>query len=510
MTLALIVGTLAGGILAIPLFRWGVRLEAPQAARLVQRLGLAGAALLGGVGYWVVKRSYPALVGDILVGLPLAAAVILALLVLREKSRNWMQVLHSVAGLFAAGIIACELLLATAALGLLPARFPQLLFQIGGHRAGYALAASARDTDPEVKAAALAIIKDCRPVPLAPIQAAVTDPNASVRARAVYALRAHPDPSSVPMLLTAMRDSDSSVRSAARYYFQDHFDERAVTPLLLAMAATQDRQDLTSVSTFIRNVVPQVLPVLVRHLKSEEASIREAAVVALGMSADASAVQPVVAALRDRELRVRVAAAESLGEIAKSASDEQMRLVQAIRYGEQVSPPSYERVRPPDLTQVLRGLAGAIRDVRLEVRLAAAKALSTGFRRSHNWNGNEIYLADRESGLFAPPTDEVVPALVAALKDPSVDLQRAAGLALEHCAGRRSASALIGALPISDREVLTSVVKALGHTEDARAVAVLKQLEKQLPDHPSCDVCQSLYRLGAYGAIQHSVYEDRN
>ena len=104
-------------------------------------------------------------------------------------------------------------------------------------------------------------------------------------------------------------------------------------------------------------------------------------------------------------------------------------------------------------------------------------------------------LAAREDrGRRGDTTGTVVPALVAALKDPSPEVRRAAAQSLGQIGDRRATSGLLGVLGDDDPGVRTQAIEALGELQDPRAIEALGDRLKD----PVKEV-----RRAAFSALSH-------
>lgn len=184
-----------------------------------------------------------------------------------------------------------------------------------------------------------------------------------------------------------------------------------------------------------------------------------------------AAVPALLAALKDPEVAVRRAAAQSLANL------EDIRTVP--------------------------GLIEALKDADKEVRASAAGGLGN-LRDERAVDGLILLLKDPDpevraaavSALGELHSAKAVPGLTAALHDDSKDVRRGAISALGDMDNPRPVDALIGALKDTDPEVRQSAANALGSAEDKRAVRPLMAL---LTD-PVADVRQA--SADALGSLQ--------
>jgi HEAT repeat protein len=183
---------------------------------------------------------------------------------------------------------------------------------------------------------ALGEIGDPRAV--GPLIDALKDADPEIRERAATALGKIKDPRAVDALITTLKDENPDVRSAATAALEGIKDPRAVhaavtvrvdaliaalrapilgpdVPLIApinapgaTLDAEQAREELVKIGD------PAVQP-LIAALKDKDPHIRGGAALALGEIKDSRAIDPLIAALRDENAGTRSAAVAALGEI---------------------------------------------------------------------------------------------------------------------------------------------------------------------------------------------------
>jgi len=196
------------------------------------------------------------------------------------------------------------------------------LGEIKDPRAVAPLIAALKDGDWDVResaAWALGKIKDPRAVE--PLIATLKDAESGVRGWAARALGEIGAPAVEP-LIAALKDADSGVRGWAAWALGDIKDQRAVEPL---MAILKDpmwdvRRDGAEALGKIKD--PRAVGPLIDALKGADAYLRRGAAEALGEIKDPRAVEPLIDALKDADADVRrnaVAALERIGTPAVEA-----------------------------------------------------------------------------------------------------------------------------------------------------------------------------------------------
>lgn len=189
--------------------------------------------------------------------------------------------------------------------------------------------------------------------------------------------------------------------------------------------------------------------------QADSAEMRREAEAALTRIKNARAVEPLVAALQDRDSAVRSSAARILGEIGSR--------------------------------QAIEPLAAALQDLDREVRLSAAWALAL--------------ISDKEAEVLTIPL--AIETLVQALSDERPAARKTAARALGLAENPQPVEALIKAMSDEDRDVRVEVIQALGEIGDKRAVESLLAV---LGDKDSDMQGAAAYALGRAGdarAIEH-------
>ena len=129
----------------------------------------------------------------------------------------------------------------------------------------------------------------------------------------------------VEPLIQALKDENPSLRASAALALGVTRDARAVEPLIQALK-DEDENVLWNANMALRSIGEPAMEPLI---KDEDWHVRQATALALGVTGDARAVEPLIQALKDEEFRVRVAAASTLGIIGDTRAVEP--LTQALK-----------------------------------------------------------------------------------------------------------------------------------------------------------------------------------
>lgn len=152
-------------------------------------------------------------------------------------------------------------------------------------------------------------------------------PDGAARDEAAMSLSVIPDPRIVPILVELLSRSDppGGFNNPDGYFTEDskcfaiaglsQFPGNASAGALLTVLNQNDEDLRRAVGAALRKMryADRVIPPLRRELKSPSASVRVAAIHALGATQDVRAFAPLVNALHDREADVRYEAASALG-----------------------------------------------------------------------------------------------------------------------------------------------------------------------------------------------------
>ena len=195
---------------------------------------------------------------------------------------------------------------------------------------------------------------------------------------------------------------------------------------------------------------------LISALKDKDINLRKAAAKALGEIKDPRAVEFLISALKDKESYVRYAAAKVLGEIEDPRAiaplisalwDEDIEVYEAaVEALDKINPKWMETVEAKNkVTEFIN----ALKDENSCLRYVAAEAL----------------------GEIKDP--RAVEPLIFALKDEESGVRSAAAKALGKIEDPRAVEPLISALKDKDWDVREAAAEALGEIKDPRAVAPL-------------------------------------
>ena len=121
---------------------------------------------------------------------------------------------------------------------------------------------------------------------------------------------------SVGQMIANLSNPDASIRKTAADKLGRIKDPRAVEPLIVALKDDRDPTVRTSAAEALGTIGTPAVEPLIAALKNKDAEVRWRVVESLGKIKDPNAVEPLIAALRgDRDERVRREAAEALADI---------------------------------------------------------------------------------------------------------------------------------------------------------------------------------------------------
>ncbi|HVO72996.1 MAG TPA: HEAT repeat domain-containing protein [Ignavibacteriaceae bacterium] len=140
--------------------------------------------------------------------------------------------------------------------------------------------------------------------------------------------KSEPGKAVMPMFIAALNDSDYHIRWTAVKVLGELGSESVVEPLVLSLKDSDDsvrEQAAAALENIdpnwrVSETVKNALPVFIAILNNNSALTRSDAAKALGKIKDASAVDPLINALKDEDYIVRWVAADALGEIKNSSA----------------------------------------------------------------------------------------------------------------------------------------------------------------------------------------------
>jgi len=325
----------------------------------------------------------------------------------------------------------------------------------GGRRAVEALIDALRDGDAQVRGSvALSLARSGDRRAVKPLQALLNDEDEIVRRDAASALSGLHGPG-MEAAARGLDSEDAYVREMSIHGVIGAGGSKAVEALIVAL-----RDQNESVRNSALNAAfhperagraplkdPRLVEPLIAALKDESLSVKIGAILGLVVQEDTRAVDPLIAALKDEEPPVRAWAAVGLGVLKDPRSvaplvellkdeDAETRVMAASALGGFKDPSTVE----PLLT--------ALQDPQQQVRERAAASL----------------------GEVKDPRSE--PALIGALKDTAMEVRCSAAVALGSLGTPGAIDALLAAaadrtLPPKER---ASAVTGLGESKDPRAV----------------------------------------
>jgi HEAT repeat protein len=290
---------------------------------------------------------------------------------------------------------------------------------------------------------------------LADLLEALTDPDDATREEAAQALVGQADPSAMDALIEALQDDYWSVRLYASHALARIGGARIIEALIPMLGDGSKECRDGAVEDFVAIGISAVER-LVAALRDERWRVRESAARALGLIKDKRAVDGLIAALRDRDGTVRTVAAEALGRIGDP---------KAIKGLMALFKDSSKLVRVSAtiaLTQIgeatVDPLIEGLKDENFQVRLHSVQALGG-------------ITSDYPTGRSWLRDSRPVPGLIALLKDKDRAVREDAAIALGMIGDPSAVPALIEAL--QDGAVRVRAIMALGMIADLRAVEPL-------------------------------------
>jgi beta-lactamase regulating signal transducer with metallopeptidase domain len=209
---------------------------------------------------------------------------------------------------------------------------------------------------------------------VAALTAALKDTDKEVRAAAMHALVQMRDPSIFEPLLLALKDTNADVRKDAVFGLGQMRDKRAVEPLIAALKDSD--ADVREQAAFALGQLraSAAVDALAAAVRDTSGSVREQAVFALGQIRDPRAVEPLISALKDTTPDVRKQAAFALGQLRASGAVEALvvALKDANHDVREQAAFALGQLRDP---RAIDGLTTALKDAHASVRQQAAFAL---------------------------------------------------------------------------------------------------------------------------------------
>jgi HEAT repeat protein len=277
-----------------------------------------------------------------------------------------------------------------------------------------------------------------------PDLARLGDSAPKARETAIGALSSLGDVRAVEPLIAVLKDGDEFVRTAAAEALGKLGDARAVEPLVAA-------------------------------LKDGDEFVRTAAAEALGELGDVRAVEPLVAALKDEEVNVRKAAVRALGRIWELTD-----IVELGNRDSKVKMAAAEALGELGDVRAVEPLITALKDEKVNVRKAAVRALGRIWELSDivglGNNDSKVRMAAAEV-LGKLGDVRAVEPLVTALKDEARYVQAAAAEALGKLGDVQAVGPLVAALKDEDMNVREAAVRALGELGDAGTKSLITALK---------------------------------
>lgn len=313
---------------------------------------------------------------------------------------------------------------------------------------------------------------------------------------AALALRAIGEPRAVELLFAAVDDRDPQVRSSAAFAL----GILDASPRILVTLAKQHRHRWYRQQGAWPNkrlFDPRSLHRLVEALAEENTELRQNAALALGMIADARALQPLVALLKqDRQVRVREAAVRALRMIEDPRT--LAPLLEALRDASpSVAMRAVEALRDVKDPQVVDAL---IESLKREPPQAAPGVPAPASPEDPLATEEAVRKAVLRT-LAAAGAPQALEPLAASLSHRSPQVRETAALALGILRDPRAVPPLLAALKDESSWVRERAAAALGMIGDPRAVdPLMEMLKDQAPEARDA----ALRALGLLGTPRQS------
>jgi HEAT repeat protein/beta-lactamase regulating signal transducer with metallopeptidase domain len=222
----------------------------------------------------------------------------------------------------------------------------------------------------------------------------------------------------------------------------------AVPPLIAALSDPDANVRIAAANSLGQLEDPRAIPALITASHDANVQVRSAAFQALSDFDDPRIYEPMVAALKDPDADVRQRAAQTLGNLENKAAVTPLigALGDSSADVRQAAAQSLGELQDP---AAANALAGALKDPKADVRQAAAQSLG-------------------ELELKTAP-----PALIAALKDSDPDVRQAAAQSLGEIQDPAAVSALQSSLGDANADVREDAVRALSEISDSTAINAL-------------------------------------
>lgn len=313
---------------------------------------------------------------------------------------------------------------------------------------------------------ALGRIRDARAIP--PLLNTLDRSTGAVRLSVIEALGRIADPKSVGPLIALLDDPDEQIQIGATTALAQTADSRAVRPLMGILLQTQNVElQKHAIRALAATKDPRGVSAIARLIDHADSSLRETIAEGLGAIGDTAACQPLVRLLRSDNPSILL---KAIGALRKVATDDAVEaLIPLVQHpNSSIRRQTVEvlgDLRPPDAFDLFAELL--TEDVSFEVRSAAAKGLGK-LKDRHGIQLLEQALRDEPTvrcaavmGLTAIGEKQVIPALLATLKDPTPVVRYHAVTGLGKLKAEQATGAIRRLLEDKDSMVRTGAEKAL-------------------------------------------------
>lgn len=330
--------------------------------------------------------------------------------------------------------------------------------------------------DDEIRAAAVAALRSMGSPAVEYLIMALSDRHCGVRTAAAEGLGEIGDPTGVDALILLAGDAEQDVRSAAAAALGRIGDARAVDPLIrLFSDGYPGVRNAAAVA--VAAFGPDVLEPLEAALDDPAPVVRLTAARAIGIVGNPRSIPLLVGHLEDPAREVGVVAARTLGGFGDPAVEPLSRVLR--EGGKEGRLAAIDALVMIGSGKADEALGYALRDEDREVREKAATTLMR--RRAANMWQSTFGTRVREREVAAKESDagqsgrREIDTLIAALKNPSLEVQASAATRLIGI-GRPAAEGLLMALKDADPEMQRSAAGVLGEMREAAVAPLMDAL----------------------------------
>jgi HEAT repeat protein len=351
-----------------------------------------------------------------------------------------------------------------------------------------------------------------------PLVEALRDPETDVRVAALTALGAIGDAAGAEGILTAVRESEAGrtaemaarIRAAASEAL-GQLGPKAAPRLVAALKDKNARVREAAIAGLGGVGGSDVERALAAALGDDRSAIRQAAALALARAAGQRAIEPLAAALAHRDPQTRRSAAEALGAIG--GDEAASTLSAAVREKDQAVREAVVRALGRIGTRTaVSALLTVYSGSDREARQAAAAALKQARWEPGDARERVIHAAiDGDYAKAAREGDVAVELLAAAAGDRDPAVRRAAAGALGDVGAARAADPLVSALADHDEGVRRAAVGSLQRLGPAAFHALVSALDDRAAAvrHAARELLQSMPQVDGATASRLALLRGR-